>query len=1152
MLSWLKKVAGGSSPSPESLGDLSEEQCGWLSKELEPLGEIRTGLSRDAVRFVATGAGEPVLEEIAQHRGRASDLLSTGESREAGDRLLESLRPGQAGAAVRLARLYEAASRQVTQGTRALDALPAEVPAWLDIFLLLSVGFSLNRHGRERIGKVDLALIEEMLAAEGHPRDLMVRAFLEIDAKDLAATWTARVLNSVPGWDRALGRHPERVREALARKEAKRRVQALELIADSEADLQPFATEIAELATSPAKSVRELATVLLGKISKPAEPAPAPKAEFDLPPLPPVDVNAPLGQEVRQALEACYRELHAERNPHDPAWLPSPDVVDAAFRMLQMATWADPVPPQLRLLGGDDPIHRFLAHPGLKLIHAMRFLFLYTTLSRKEWHGWWVLQWLGHFYTSHEPRFSLRELAAVFRAVGLAESNVEHMFLARTFWMTISFELEPESVWPFFAERPEALERALAATDEWAEDRRRNALEALGMFPRLPRRLAPRVWDVALNGAKKDRPRAQACLDREPDRDEKLIAFLAGSRAEVRAGAAEWLGRLASQEDIPAAVPALKAALGKEKQEAAAGAMMLALERLGVPPAEIVDFDHLLAEARKGLKKGAPAGLSWLGFETLPTVRWRESGELVESEVIHWLIVQSHKLGSPEPGTRLRYLATYFRPEDAEALGQHVLDAWIAWDSVGHTPDEAHAHAAQMAPQYVQWAQRFPAELKSLTEEEYYRQLYTARLMEPRGSAIKEKGILAVAAAGCGGRAAAAVERYLKRFYGTRAAQCRALLQMLAWADHRSAAQVLLATSARFRTPGIRQEAERLVQALAERKGWTVDQLADRTIPTAGFDESCELVLDYGGRTFTAKLGEDWSVVLTNEEGKEVKALPDPRQDDDEEKAKEAKKALSTARKEIKDVLRLQKDRLYEAMCTQRSWPFEDWDEFLNRHPVVRRYCQRLVWSVWDGETLAATFRSLEDGTLTDAEDEEVRPGPQAMVRLAHSCVMPRETAAAWLRHFADYKVQPLFAQLGGAWMPPEELKRTAELAEFQGWMLEAFALRGRATKLGWTRGPAEDAAIFSTYQKHFPGVGLTALLEFTGNMLPEENRTVALTTLSFHTSAEQTSGYSAPSPPLPLGEVPAVLLSECRNDLAAIAAQGPGFDPEWEKKTAW
>ena len=369
------------------------------------------------------------------------------------------------------------------------------------------------------------------------------------------------------------------------------------------------------------------------------------------------------------------------------------------------------------------------------------------------------------------------------------------------------------------------------------------------------------------------------------------------------------------------------------------------------------------------MKKGMPESLAWLGLEALPAVRRRETGAPVERELVHWLLAQSLRLGSPEPGPRLRYLASLLRPDDAEELGQHVLDAWIGHDTLGHTPEEAHAHASQMAPHYFRMSKLHPQYYKPLTEEEYYRQFYGSKLTEPRGSAIKAKGALAVAGALGGARTAVSVERYLKTWYGMRVAHCRALLQMLAWVDRRAAVQVLLATAARFRTASLRQEAERLVRELAERKGWTVDQLADRTIPTAGFDERCEMLLDYGPRTFTARLGEDWAVALTNEEGKELKALPDPRQGDDEEKAKEAKKILAAAKKELQAVLRLQKERLYEALCTQRSWPFEDWDELLHRHPIVGRYCQRLVWSFFDGEAFTGTFRPLEDGSLTNATD---------------------------------------------------------------------------------------------------------------------------------------------------------------------------------------
>ena len=144
-------------------------------------------------------------------------------------------------------------------------------------------------------------------------------------------------------------------------------------------------------------------------------------------------------------------------------------------------------------------------------------------------------------------------------------------------------------------------------------------------------------------------------------------------------------------------------------------------------------------------------------------------------------------------------------------------------------------------------------------------------------------------------------------------------------------------------------------------------------------------------------------------------------------------------------------------------------------------------------------------------------------------------------------EIKPLFQQLGkGTWKLPEAQAKSREIKDFEGHMLEAFALRGRALKLGYTRGAAEDGGWFHVYQKRFPTLGLTAVIEFTGNPLPEENRTVALIKLSFASTQSQ-HGAS-----IELGKVPSVLLSECFNDLRLIAAEGTGFDAEWQKKSEY
>lgn len=304
----------------------------------------------------------------------------------------------------------------------------------------------------------------------------------------------------------------------------------------------------------------------------------------------------------------------------------------------------------------------------------------------------------------------------------------------------------------------------------------------------------------------------------------------------------------------------------------------------------------------------------------------------------------------------------------------------------------------------------------------------------------------------------------------------------------------------------------------------------------------------FWGANLANALGEDLELVLTNSEGKAIPSLPDPRAGDDEGLAQEAKKLFSASKKELKSALKMQAERLYEAMCIQRGWSFDDWDRYLNRHPIVRHLCGRLVWIVQREGAPPVTFRPMADGTLTNVSEEPVTLSPGETVRLAHDCNVPAELARAWGPHFGDYEVEPLFQQFGRpTFTLSEEKKRAAELEDFLGHVLDAFALRSRATKLGYTRGQAQDGGWFYDYHKRFPTLGLQASIEFTGNGLPEENRKVALRSLSFHRILDANEESERPA----LGDVPSVLLTETWNDLRSIAAEGSGFDPAWETKTA-
>jgi hypothetical protein len=792
---------------------------------------------------------------------------------------------------------------------------------------------------------------------------------------------------------------------------------------------------------------------------------------------------------------------------------------------------------------------------------------------------WWNETQALDAYRGRCPEpFGLRDLdAAVASLPGARPGLVAATYLATNTRYHTFCDWEPDAVWPVFAERPEILEgllgpapdrRARYATgDYWWGEKRRNAFRVLAMFPQLPPGFIPLLWDLALGENKTDRPLAQAALATVPDKAPRIQVALADGRQAVRAAAAEWLGKIGES----AAIDPLREAFAREKQEVVKGAILNALEALGADIAEFLDRGALLAEAEAGLAKKRSKGMGWLPLASLPPLHWEDTGEQVDPRIVQWWVVQSTQQKSPVCGPLLRRYLALCRKQEATALAKFLVASWIGHDTATRSHEAAAEAARQEADRrWAQWGQQsYFIEHYKGDKENLYRELYAQLSTQCLGSAVGEKGMLALVAPAADADCVKTCDQYIRKWFGNRLAQCKALIEVLAWTPHPLAIQVLLGFANRFRTKAIRKAAEECVQTLAEREGWTIDELADRTIPDAGFvrptDEEgrpvggdAALVLDYGPRRFTVKLNDDLEPVIVTGEGKTVKNLPALGKQDDADKAKAARKAFSDAKKTVKEVVRRQAERLYEALCTQRTWRFADWRRYLAEHPIAGRLCVRLAWAAFapvagDGaERFLGCFRPLEDGSLTNEQDEEVTLPDDTLVRLAHTGNTPAEVGAAWVKHFEDYDVEPLFQQFGRAtYTLPAGKQKETDVTDFEGYLLTTFQLRGKATKLGYVRGEAEDGGCFSLYRKPFPSLGIQAVLSFTGSMLPEQDVPAALESLYFTSIKGDRESVSSWQPAkLPLGRVPPVLLSECYNDVKQIAAEGSGYDPKWREKS--
>ena len=398
------------------------------------------------------------------------------------------------------------------------------------------------------------------------------------------------------------------------------------------------------------------------------------------------------------------------------------------------------------------------------------------------------------------------------------------------------------------------------------------------------------------------------------------------------------------------------------------------------------------------------------------------------------------------------------------------------------------------------------------------------RSPHPGNPGVSSRGLLAVVAACAGPDLVPEVKKYLM-WYGQRVPQCTALVAMLSCIEHPLAEQLLLSVANR-----IDWDAPRVAQALARRRGRSMADLVDRTVPTAGFDENGQLELSYGSRVFTATLTPGLTVELRNPDGKTITSLPPPRGSDDKQQAEAAKQRLAAVKKELELIAGHQTARLYDAMCTGRKWAVSDWRTYLAEHPVMRHLVRRLVWiATWQPDR-AVSFRPLEDGSLTDVDDNEVTVPEDGTISLAHDVWLSADEAAAWLRHFADYEVAPLFPQLGKkAFRLAPQQRHALVIKDFEGRRVVASTLHERAKMLGYFRAwRSEDGDTFYHYRKRFPR-GITAVIRFSGSSLVSEtNRIVDLEELVF-VDAERER-------PVPLGTVPAVVLSEAWNDMRLIA----------------
>lgn len=285
-----------------------------------------------------------------------------------------------------------------------------------------------------------------------------------------------------------------------------------------------------------------------------------------------------------------------------------------------------------------------------------------------------------------------------------------------------------------------------------------------------------------------------------------------------------------------------------------------------------------------------------------------------------------------------------------------------------------------------------------------------------------------------------------------------------------------IASKVKFKA--LQDRAREKIAAVAEARGFTAAELADRLVPDLGLDDGGTLVLDFGPRRFHVAFDESLKPFVKDATGERLKDLPKPVKSDDAARAEAATERYRQIKKDAKAVASLQVTRLELAMIDRRRWRADVFHRLFIEHPLMRHLAARLVWGVYgDDGVLTAAFRVAEDWTLADPHDHAFTLAPDATVGIAHVLETPAALLEAFGAVFADYEILQPFRQLG---------RETFSLtdAERQATQIKRYAQKTVATgsvlglvHRGWERGAAQDAGWVSWFSKAV-GDGLQVDLE--------------------------------------------------------------------------
>lgn len=211
----------------------------------------------------------------------------------------------------------------------------------------------------------------------------------------------------------------------------------------------------------------------------------------------------------------------------------------------------------------------------------------------------------------------------------------------------------------------------------------------------------------------------------------------------------------------------------------------------------------------------------------------------------------------------------------------------------------------------------------------------------------------------------------------------------------------------------LKRNARENFEEIARMKRLSVEEMADKVIPSLGFNRLGEQTVNYGSRAFKVTLFPDMTISVYDLVKKTTSVkLPPPAKNDDFEMAEEKRRELGFLKTLCNIQVHLQKHRLEKALKKGRTWSKKSWKSTFVNNPFMRFLAPGLIWGVYKDNKITESFLCMKNGILVTASGEEYMLPDDGIVSLVHPIDLTDHMAMLWKEQFDHYNLTPFISQL--------------------------------------------------------------------------------------------------------------------------------------------